>query len=75
MSARRPDDVARLRQRAGEFFARDLVEEELRVPYDRQELRGEIFEHCQVLEERYEEDAVIFRGRGAPAHLARLRAA
>jgi GTP-binding protein HflX len=75
MSARRPEDVARLRQAMIDFFARHLVEEELRVPYDRQELRGEIFEHCQVLEERYEEGVVVFRVRGAPAHLARLRAA
>src|SRR6185295_11038241 len=57
MSARRPEDVARLRQQIVDFFARQLVEEELRVPYDRQNLRGEIFAACQVIEERYEEDA------------------
>ena len=55
------------------FFARHLVEEELRVPYDRQELRGEIFAHCQVLEERYDETGVVFRVRAEPAQLARLR--
>jgi GTP-binding protein HflX len=75
MSARRPDDVAHLRQTLIDFFARHLVEEELRVPYDRQQLRGEIFEHCQVLEERYEEGVVVFRVRADPARLARLRAA
>jgi GTP-binding protein HflX len=75
MSARRPEDVARLRQAFIDFFARHLVEEELRVPYDRQQLRGEIFEHCQVLEERYEEGVVVFRVRADPARLARLRAA
>jgi GTP-binding protein HflX len=75
MSARRPDDIVHLRQSLIDFFGRHLVEEELRVPYSRQELRGEIFEHCQVLEERYEENVVVFRVRAAPAHLARLRAA
>jgi GTP-binding protein HflX len=75
MSARVPGDVAHLRQTLIDFFARQLVEEELRVPYDRQELRGQIFEHCQVLEERYEEGVVVFRVRADPAHLARLRAA
>jgi GTP-binding protein HflX len=75
MSARVPGDVAHLRQTLVDFFARQLVEEELRIPYDRQELRGQIFEHCQVLEERYEEGAVVFRVRADPAHLARLRAA
>src|SRR3954471_14797495 len=55
MSARRPEDVTRLRQQIVDFFARQLVEDELRVPYDRQNLRGDIFAVCQVLEERYEE--------------------
>ena len=75
MSARRPDDVARLRERLIAFFARHLVEEELRVPYDRQELRGEIFDHCQVLGERYDDDGVVFRVRAQPALLEKLRAA
>ena len=75
MSARRPEDVARLRAAIVEFFDRDLVEAELRVPYDRQELRGEIFTHCQVLEERYEEGAVIFRVRAEPAQIGRLQSA
>jgi GTP-binding protein HflX len=75
LSARRPEDVARLRARLVAFFERDLVEDELRVAYDRQELRGEIFACCQVLEERYEDQAVVFRVRATPGHLARLRAA
>ena len=45
------------------FFSRDLVEGELRVPYDRQKLRGEIFAACEVLGERYEDDGVVFRVR------------
>jgi GTP-binding protein HflX len=75
MSARRADDISDLRRTLVTFFDRQLVEDELRVPYDRQELRGEIFTHCQVLEERHEEGAVVFRVRADPAHLARLRAA
>jgi GTP-binding protein HflX len=75
MSAVRPEDVADLRRTIITFFDRQLVEEELRVPYDRQELRGQIFAHCQVLEERYEESGVVFRVRADPADLARLRAA
>jgi GTP-binding protein HflX len=75
MSARRPEDVADLRRTLIQFFDRHLVEDELRVPYHRQELRGEIFAHCQVLEERYEDGAVVFRVRTDPARLARLRAA
>ena len=75
MSARRPGDVARLREHLVAFFVRDLVAGELRVPYDRQHLRGEIFASCEVLGERYQPDAVIFDVRAHPAVLERLRAA
>jgi GTP-binding protein HflX len=75
MSARRPKDVAILRERLMAFFVRDLVAGELRVPYDRQHLRGEIFASCEVLGERYQPDAVIFDVRAHPAVLERLRAA
>jgi GTP-binding protein HflX len=68
MSARRPEDVADLRQRFVAFFQRDLVEGELHVPYDRQQLRGEIFAECEVLSERYTDDGVVFKVR-APATL------
>jgi GTP-binding protein HflX len=75
MSARRPEDVAKLRERLIAFFVRDLVAGELRVPYDKQHLRGEIFASCEVLGERYQPDAVIFDVRAHPAVLERLRAA
>jgi GTP-binding protein HflX len=75
MSARRPEDVARLRLRLIAFFSQELVSGEVRVPYDRQQLRGEIFASCEVLGERYQEDAVIFDVRAHPSVLERLRAA
>jgi GTP-binding protein HflX len=75
LSARRPADVATLRARIIAFFARDLVEGEVRVPYDRQQLRGEIFANCEVLGESYNDDGVIFRVRAHPALLERLQAA
>ncbi|HEY6476850.1 MAG TPA: GTPase HflX [Polyangia bacterium] len=75
LSARRPDDVAQLHARLVSFFARDLVEGEVRVPYDRQQLRGEIFAACEVLEESYDDAGVIFRVRARPELLERLQAA
>jgi GTPase len=69
LSATDPHDVARLRQHLVDHFARELVERELHVPYDQQARRAEIFERCQVLEERYDESGVIFRVR-APRGLA-----
>jgi GTP-binding protein HflX len=61
LSAKRPDDVARLRQRLIDVFATNMIECEIRVPYDQQARRAEIFAACQVLDERYEDDGVIFR--------------
>ena len=50
----------------------DLVEAELRVPWDRQHLRGEIFGACEVVEERAEADAAVFRVRANRETIARL---
>jgi GTPase len=75
LSARRPADVTALRERLCAFFARDLVEGEVHVPYHRQQLRGEIFAACEVLAESYDDQGVIFRVRAHPALLERLRAA
>jgi GTP-binding protein HflX len=75
MSARRPEDVGHLRARLVAFFARDMVEDDLHVPYDRQQLRGEIFAACEVLGERYTDDGVVFRVRAPLALLEKLRAA
>jgi GTPase len=72
MSAKNPADVARLHAALVAFFTRDLVEGELRVPWDRQQLRGEIFASCDVVEERAEVDAAVFRVRAHPETLARL---
>ncbi|HVV16810.1 MAG TPA: GTPase HflX [Polyangia bacterium] len=73
ISARRPEDVARLHAHLVAFFARDLVEGEVRVGYDRQQLRGEIFTWAEVLGERYEDDGVVFQVRARPDMLARWR--
>jgi GTP-binding protein HflX len=73
MSAKDPADVACLHAALAAFFARDMVEAELRVPWDRQQLRGEIFAACEVVEERAEADGAVFRVRGRPDTIARLR--
>ena len=75
MSARNAEDVADLRARLIAYFARELIEGEVHVAYDRQQLRGEIYAGCEVLGERYDETGVIFQVRAHPAVLERLRAA
>lgn len=73
MSARRPDEVARLRQTIITFFQQDLVEDELFLPWSAQQLRGEIYTNCEVLEERADGDGAFFRVRGEATVLLRLR--
>jgi GTP-binding protein HflX len=73
MSARRPDDVAKLHRAIVAFFQKDLVEAELFLPWSAQQLRGEIFARCEVLEERAEEEGALFRVRGEQGALDGLR--
>jgi len=73
LSAKRPADVARLRQALCDHFAGSFVAGELVVAPDRQELRGEIFAACHVEDERWDERGAVFRVRAHPQALARLR--
>ena len=72
MSALRPEDVARLHGLVVSHFQRDLVEDELFVPWTAQRLRGEIFAHCTVLSERAEADGAFFLVRGAARAIEQL---
>lgn len=74
MSARRPDDVAKLRAAILAFFQQDLVEDELFLSWSAQQLRGEIYAKCEVLEERADEEGAFFRVRGERLTLDSLRA-
>ena len=73
MSARRPDDVARLRQTIVAFFQKGLVEAELFLPWSAQQQRGEIYTCCEVLEERANEEGAFFRVRGERDAVEKLR--
>jgi len=75
MSARSRDDVAHLRQRIIEFFEREMVEEDLVIPYARQGVIGDVHAHCRVLAESYDESGTHLRVRARPETVARLRAA
>lgn len=73
VSAHRPEDVSKLRETLVDHFSRDLVEGELRVGWDNQRMRGEIYSSCQVVGERASADAAFFRVRTSPEVLARLK--
>jgi GTPase len=64
MSARRPDEVAKLRQKIVTFFQQDLVEAEIFLPWSEQQMRGEIYASCQVLEENSNDNGSLLKVRG-----------
>ena len=67
MSARRPDDVARLREVIVASFQQHLIEAELFLGWSAQQQRGEIYANCEVLEERADGEGAFFRVRGERA--------
>ncbi|MFA6041399.1 MAG: GTPase HflX [Methylophilus sp.] len=73
MSARKPEDVAQLHQVIVSFFQQDLVEAEFFLPWETQQLRGEIYANCQVLEERSEPEGAYFKVRAAANQLKKLQ--
>jgi GTP-binding protein HflX len=73
MSARRPDEVARLRQTIVTFFQQDLIETELFLPWSAQQFRGAIYATCEVLAERADGEGAFFQVRGEASALAGLR--
>lgn len=73
MSARRPDDVAKLRLKILEFFQQNLVEAELFLPWSAQQLRGAIYTNCQVLAEHSDNEGTFFRVRSESATIENLR--
>ena len=73
-SARRPDDVAALHQIIVARFQQDFIEAELFLAWSAQQLRGEVFANCEVLEERADEEGAFFRVRGDRDTVEALRA-
>jgi GTPase len=74
MSARNKQDVASLRDTLLAFFRQNLVEAELFLPWAAQNLRGEIFSTCEVLEERADGEGALLRVRGEAEAVKLLQA-
>jgi GTP-binding protein HflX len=75
LSAHDPADIAALHQTIVDHFEAAMIEEELVVPYNRQNLLGSVHENARVLEETYDEAGAHLRVRALPAEIARLRRA
>lgn len=74
LSAVNPTDVAKLQKSIQVFFRKQLVKAELFLPWSAQQLRGELFSQCEVLEERAEEKGAFFSVRAEPAAIRSLQA-
>jgi GTPase len=73
LSARRPDDIARLHQTIVDFFQKDMDEAEFFVPWDAQEFRGVLFSQCEVLGETADDEGAHFHVRAPATVLTRIR--
>ncbi len=73
MSARNPADIAKLHQKIVAFFQQDLQEIELFLPWASQQLRGQIYANCQVLNERSTEDGTFISVRGESSAIKNLQ--
>ena len=73
MSAVDRDDAAKLHKAIRAFFGRRLVKAELFLPWSAQQLRGELFAICEVLEERADTGGAFFRVRGERKDIDGLR--
>ena len=73
MSAKRPEDIAKLHKTIVAFFQKDLVAAELFLPWTAQQLRGEIYARCEVIEESADEAGATFRVRAEQDDLRELR--
>jgi GTP-binding protein HflX len=72
ISAINEADVAQLHQAIVSFFQQQLIESEIFLPWSAQELRGDIYASCEVLEERADADGAFFRFRAVPGVVAKL---
>ncbi|WP_224580616.1 GTPase HflX [Bradyrhizobium barranii] len=73
LSAMSPADVASLRETIIAFFEAAMVEDQLVLPYAKQGLLSDVYEHTCVLSEDYDATGRIMRVRGLPDAITRLR--
>ncbi|MES2746633.1 MAG: GTPase HflX [Bdellovibrionota bacterium] len=73
ISAKKPEDVKRVRDLVLSFFERDMVEESVLVPYAKSHLTGPIHEKSRVLSEDYEDEGTRMKLRAPKDFIAWLK--
>jgi GTPase len=72
MSALNPSDVSQLHDRILAFFQKQMIETKILLPWSEQQLRGEIFEMCKVIDEQADETGAHLHLLGAPSMINSL---
>ncbi len=72
LSAKAADDVSALRTRIIEHFEKSMVELTLVLPYDKQALVAQVYEHARVVSETFDETGRTLVLRALPAAAEKL---
>lgn len=72
LSARNKNDIAMLHEAIVKASQQGQIETEIFLPWSSQDLRGEIFASCEVLEERADTEGAFFRFRATPDVVSKL---
>jgi GTP-binding protein HflX len=70
LSTRSREDLKALRERIMRYFEREMIDEELRLPFTAQGVLAEIRARMRVLSEDYDAEGLTIRVRSTPEHLA-----
>jgi GTPase len=73
ISTRSPGDIKELRERIIQFFEKDMLEEEILVPYNKPGIIGEMRQTMRVLSEKFEEEGTRVLVRSRAMDLQRLK--
>lgn len=73
LSTRSQDDLQALRERIMRHFERDMIDEEIRIPFTAQEVVAEIRARMHILSEAYDAEGLTIRVRSTPENLAGIK--
>jgi GTP-binding protein HflX len=73
LSTRSQDDLNALRECIMRHFERDMIDEELQIPFTAQKTLAEIRSRMRVLSEQYDAEGLTIRVRSSPETLAVIR--
>ncbi len=73
VSTRSQDDLKLLRERIMRYFEREMVDEELRLPFTAPGVLAEIRARMRILSEDYDAEGVTIRVRSTPENLAVIK--